>query len=98
FRRQIVFDFGRTYGFGDFWWEPGPRLVIDPELVPTNMADPAVARAAARDRQVADFLTWSRLPFAEVRHAPDGVHVTVGDARYNRRPGEGRFIVRTVLP
>lgn len=98
FRRQIVLDLGQSYGFGEFWWQPGPRLQIDPALVPTNMWDPAVARAAARDRQIADFLYWSRLPFADVQRTPEGVHVTVGDARYNRYPGDGRFIVRTTLP
>ena len=98
FRRQIVFDLGGAYGFGAFAWAPGPRLEIDPALVPTNMDDPAVARAAAFDVRIADFLYWSRLPFADVTRGENGIDVTVGDARYNRRPGEGRFIVRTTLP
>jgi inner membrane protein len=46
---------------------------------------------------VADFLYWSRLPFADIQSGPDGVHVTIGDARYNRRPGEGFFTVRTTV-
>jgi len=98
FRRDVIFDLGGTYGFGAFAWAPGPRLALDPELVPANMDDPAIAQAAAHDRRMADFLYWSRLPFADVQRDESAIHVTVGDARYNRRPGEGRFIVRTTLP
>lgn len=98
FRRDIVFDVGGRYGFGEFWWTPGPRLAIDPTLVPTNMADPAVVEAAQRSRRVADFLYWSRLPFAEIIRTDKGTIVIVGDARYNTRPGVGRFIVQTTLP
>lgn len=98
FRRDVVFSLGETYGFGAFAWAPGPRLVIDPDLVPTQMRDPAVAQAAAHDRRVADFLYWSRLPFAEIVQKDGKTEVIVGDARYNRRPSDGRFIVRTTLP
>lgn len=98
FRRDVIFDLGGRYGFGTFGWAPGPRLVLDPDLVPTNMDNPLVARAAAFDRRVADFLYWSRLPFADFAPVEAGTAVTIGDARYNRRPGEGRFIVRTTLP
>lgn len=97
FRRRIVFHTGDAIGFGDFRWTPAPALTLEPELIPTNMADPLVAAAAARDLRVSDFLSWSRLPFAEVRHGVDGAHVTIGDARYNRRPGDGFFIVRATV-
>ncbi len=98
FRRDVVVDLGGRYGFGAFAWAPGPDLHFDPERVPTNMDDPAVARAAAHDVQISDFLYWARLPFADITRTEGGIDVTVGDARYNRRPGEGRFIVRTTLP
>lgn len=102
FRREIVFDFGQAYGFGEFWWLPewavGPRLTIDPTLIPTHMDDPEVAAAARADQHAADFLYWSRLPFAEVERRTDGIQVTIGDARYNRTPSDGRFIVRVTLP
>ena len=98
FRRDVVFDLGARYGFGAFQWSPGPALTMDTELVPTHMDDPAVARAAAHDIRISDFLYWSRLPFAEVTREDDRIVVTMGDARYNRRPGEGRFLVRTTLP
>ncbi len=98
FRRDVVFNLGKSYGFGAFGWEPAPRLVLDPGLVPTNMDDPAIPLAAAHDVRIKDFLYWSRLPFVDVKRGEAGIDVTVGDARYNRRPGEGRFIVRTTLP
>ncbi|MGE3474388.1 MAG: metal-dependent hydrolase [Rhodospirillaceae bacterium] len=98
FRRDVIFDLGGRYGFGAFAWAPAPDLQLDPELVPTRMDDPAVARAAAHDVHIADFLYWSRLPFADIIRKDGHIDVTVGDARYNRRPGEGRFIVRTTLP
>ena len=93
FRRRIVFHTGDAFGFGDLRWTPAPRLTLEGEMIPTNMADPAIAAAAAQDQRVADFLYWSRWPFAEV----NGAHVTIGDARYNRRPGDGFFIVRTTV-
>jgi inner membrane protein len=62
------------------------------------MDHPAVARAAAVNRRVADFLYWSRLPFADVAQGPDGTRITIGDARYNRRPGDGVFVVRATVP
>jgi inner membrane protein len=98
FRRRILFETGESYGFGDFRWAPGPRFTIEPERVPTNMADPAIARAAARDKGVADLLIWSRFPFAEVRRSARGTEVILGDARYHDRPGDGRFSVRAWLP
>jgi inner membrane protein len=97
FRRRIVFDTGDAFGFGDLRWTPAPRLTLESELIPTNMAHPAIVAAAARERRVADFLYWSRFPFAEVRQGIDGADVTIGDARYNRRPGDGFFIVRATV-
>lgn len=98
FRRAIVFGTGDAYGFGELNWSPRPNLSLSPTLVPTNMADPAVARAAARNDDVADFLYWSRLPFAEIVRHPGKARVTIGDARYNRTPGGGRFSVEAVVP
>ena len=75
-------------------WLGHKQLTLEPGLIETHMSDPAIARAAARDQRVADFLYWSRLPFADVRRAGDGTEVTIGDARYNRTPGSGVFSVR----
>lgn len=98
FRRAIVFSTGPAYGFGELRWRPGPRLTLDPELVPTNMDDPAIPKARARDKKVADFLYWSRLPFAEIERRPGVADVAIGDARYNRWPADGRFTVRATVP
>lgn len=98
FRRQIVFETADSYVFGDLRWRPEVRLVLDPEIVPTNMSDPAIARAAAQHEAVADFLYWSRYPFAEIRSVPGGVEVVLGDARYTRRPGGGPMRARVVIP
>lgn len=98
FRRRIVFEVEDSYGFGDFRWTPAPRLTLDPMLEPKRMSDPSVALAARQDKGVADFLYWSRFPFAEIRKGPAGTEVVIGDARYNRTPGGGRFAVRALLP
>jgi inner membrane protein len=95
FRRRIIFQTGDAIGFGELRWTPAPTLTLEPDLIPTNMTDPAIAHAAARDQRVADFLYWSRLPFADIRHGPEGAQVTIGDARYNRTPGNGVFTVQT---
>jgi inner membrane protein len=98
FRRDIVFGTGDAYGFGTLRWLPSPSLDLDPGLVPTNMDDPAIPRAAAASKDVADFLYWSRLPFAELRRDGDGTTVILGDARYARRPDGGPFTVRATVP
>ncbi|MGE0666670.1 MAG: metal-dependent hydrolase [Sphingomonadales bacterium] len=98
FRRSIVFSTGPAYGFGELRWRPGMELALDPDLVPTNMDDPAIAAAQAQDRKVADFLYWSRLPFAEVERRPGVAEVIIGDARYQRWPSDGRFTVRATVP
>lgn len=97
FRRDIVVATGDTYGFGQLRWSPRPVITLPSEYVPINMDDPAIADAAARDEKVADFLYWSRLPFAEIVRSPGETHVVIGDARYNRTP-RGIFSVESVLP
>lgn len=99
FRRQILFETDEQYGFGDFRWGlAGSRLTLDPDLIPTSLNDPMVLRAAKQNRDAADFLYWSRFPFATLYRHPHGTEVIIGDARYNRRPEDGRFVVRTVIP
>jgi inner membrane protein len=98
FRRDIVYSFGHSYGFGRASWRPGLELELEPGLVPTNMADPAIAAAAARNKEMADFLYWSRLPFATVERRRGEARVTIGDARYNSNPAEGPFSVSVSVP
>lgn len=98
FRRRIVFEVEGGYGFGDFRWAPAPRFTLEPGLVSINIDDPAIARAVQQEKAVADFLYWSRYPFASIRSVAGGTEVIIGDARYNRRPGDGRFTVRALIP
>lgn len=98
FRRRIVYDMGKAYGFGDLRFVPALSFTPEAGLTPTNMDDPAVQRAARQNKAFADFLYWSRLPFVEVKRGPVATEVVLGDARYNRLPGDGRFTVRAILP
>jgi len=97
FRRSILFETGGKYGFGELRWTPSPSLMLEPGLEPTRMDDPAIAAATAQDSDVASFLYWSRYPFAEIERKAGSVHVIIGDARYNRRPSDGRFSVRATI-
>ncbi|MCX8475358.1 MAG: metal-dependent hydrolase [Sphingomonas sp.] len=97
-RRAIIVRTGDRYGFGDFRWFPGARLTLDRALVPANRGHPAVAQAARQDEAVADFLYWSRYPFATIRSTPDGTRVTLGDARFGDRPDAGPFTVTATVP
>lgn len=90
FRRQIVVASDRAYRFGELRWMPAPQLKLAPREVPTNMDDPAIA-AARREKPVADFLYWSRLPFAVVDRRPDTTIVTISDARYSDGAAASRF-------
>jgi inner membrane protein len=96
-RRVIVFRIGDSYGFGELRWGPMPQLTLEEGLTPRRMDDPAVARAAAQNKKVADFIYWSQLPFAEIEKVQGEARVTLGDARYNRQPGQGHFVVRATV-
>ncbi|MDB0573912.1 metal-dependent hydrolase [Ralstonia solanacearum] len=98
FSRTILLETTEGYRFGDFGWLPRPHLMWKSKTIPTNMGLPAVARAAGQSKSVADFLYWSRFPFAMVRQASGGTEVIIGDARYNERPDVGPFSVRTLIP
>lgn len=90
FRRDIVYSLGTEYyGFGRATLTPRPQVVLDNGTIPTNMADPAVAIAASGNKQMRDFLVWSRLPFAEI----SGDSVVVADARYGGAVVRSRFRV-----
>jgi inner membrane protein len=97
FRREVVYGTDRAYGFGVLRWTPSPELRLDPGLVDKNMDDPAVAEAR-RVKEVADFLYWSRLPFAKVERRRDGTIVTIADARYARGAAAGQFVRTVRLP
>jgi inner membrane protein len=97
FRREIVVRTADSYGFGAYDLFQQQRLTLDSTLVPSHMDDPAIDQAAHQDKAVADFLYWSRYPFATIEHKPEGIDVIIGDARYGRRPDSSRFSVSTTL-
>ena len=97
FRRDVVFSTDDGYGFGVLRWTPSARLELDPGLIGKNMDHPAVAEAR-QEKAIADFLYWSRLPFATVEHRLDGTIVTIADARYSNGATPGRFVRTLRLP
>jgi inner membrane protein len=97
FRRDVVFSTDDGYGFGVLRWTPSARLQLDPGLIGKNMDHPAVAEAR-QVKPIADFLYWSRLPFATVEHRLDGTIVTIADARYSNGATPGRFVRTLRLP
>lgn len=96
-RRNIFVQTADGYQFGDFRWTPLPRLNMENGVVPTNMNDPAIARAAAQSKRFADFLYWSRYPFAVIEKTDCGTRVTINDGRYGRRPDSGPFTTSVLL-
>jgi len=97
FRRDVVFSTDDGYGFGVLRWTPSARLQLELGLIDKNMDHPAVAEAR-QVKAIADFLYWSRLPFATVEHRIDGTIVTIADARYSNGATPGRFVRTLRLP
>lgn len=97
FRRDLVFATDEAYGFGELRWTPSPRVQLEPQLVARNMNDPAIA-AARQAKPIADFLYWSRLPFATVERRADATIVTIADARYADGLTAGTFVRTLRLP
>jgi len=97
FRRDVVFGIDDAYGFGVLRWTPSPTLQLDAGLIEKNMDDPAITDAR-QVKEIADFLYWSRLPFATVERRSDGTIVTIADARYAKAVTAGRFMRRLRLP
>ena len=97
FRRDVVFGTDEGYGLGVLRWTPAPRLQLEPGLTPRNMDDPAIAEAR-QVKEIADFLYWSRLPFAKVEQRADGTLLTIADARYSNGAAAGQFMRTLRLP
>lgn len=98
FRRDIVIRTADQYGFGEFDWLYEPRVRLDAELLDSQMGRPEVRRAVAEDPRFADYLRWSRFPFAEVTLGPGGSRVDMADARFTRVAKEGLLSVSIELP
>ena len=81
-RREIIWRRGTTLGRTSYDALSG-RMATNQTPIDTNMADPAVAKAARQDRQLAAFLNWSLVPVARVERGPNETLVKVGDARFS---------------
>jgi inner membrane protein len=87
-RRQLIFDTGDAYRFGEVNWTPRAQVSIEVDPLPKQDLHPAVLEAVRQPNMV-DFLYWSRFPFFEVEERPDRFQVHVGDARFSRTAGGG---------
>jgi inner membrane protein len=96
FRRQMIYDVGGRYGYGETSLLP-PRLSLAAPFA-THMDDPAIPAAAAQSKEIADFLYWSRLPFAEVKRDAGTARVVLNDARFLDRRGPSLFRVEAIVP
>lgn len=97
FRREMVFATDDAYGFGVLHWTPSASLQLQPDLVSKNMDHPAIAEAR-KVKAIADFLYWSRLPFARIEQGPEGSVLTISDARYSNAAAAGPFTRTLRLP
>jgi inner membrane protein len=96
FRRTVIVDAGEHYETGTFSWFPR-RVTFDPEIVPKRDDARPVVAAQAYDAHMRAFLVWSRFPFYELRPAPGGVLVTLGDMRFTQML-RGGFVVTAFVP
>lgn len=95
FRRQMIYDLGDRYGYGEAGLLP-PSLSVSAPFE-THMDDPAIPAAARQSKEIADFLYWSRLPFAEVTRENGAARVVLNDARFVERRGPALFRVEATV-
>ena len=81
-RRDIIFDYGEEYRFGRVVFAPGPRLVLEDDVVATG--PPELFERVRDTRDGGWFLQWSRFPFVVLNNSGEGLVATVADARYVR--------------
>jgi inner membrane protein len=106
FRRTVVRDLGGAYEFGELAWLPTPRYAAAAPPVPTwsgsggaaDAADSAAIAAAARTRDGAAFLSWSRFPRFTSERGTDVVRVRMSDVRYADAGGRGWAAVVVDIP
>lgn len=90
-RGSLIVATSTAYHRGTFEWLPGDgdRITFAPSpIVRGDWGAPAVIEAL-RERNVRDYLTWSRFPFVRTDSGPGGVIVSFGDARFTDGPAGG---------
>ena len=95
-RRAVVRDLGSSYEIGVLSWGWPPRYSTR-GLVPVGRDAPGVA-AAARTRDGAAFLSWSRFPRFAAERAGDSIRVRMSDVRYADARGRGWASVVVTVP
>ena len=94
FTRAIIVDAGDHYETGTFsWWSTG--VSFDPERIPKNDQNPAVA-LARRSRVISAYLVWSRFPYWTVTSHAGSMDVGIRDMRFGGALG-GRLAVRVSI-
>lgn len=94
-QRDMLWRQDDGYGTGKFSLGAGPGL--SGERFAANMGDPLVKAARRQNPDLAAFLFWSRMPFAQIEKKDGKMIVTVRDARFLDPLVGDRFAVRTVI-
>lgn len=82
-QREVIWRQDGMIGRAQFDLITHPTSLFDrKDMMPDNMADPVVQRAALATHEVRDFLDWSQMPFAAVKRQGCTAVVTFGDARF----------------
>jgi inner membrane protein len=100
FAAQLIAVTNEAYHVGGLRWFGTPRVVFDGPVVPRgDWQDPRVIAARA-DRDVEDYLVWSRYPYVAVDSFTAGFSVRFGDARFlpGRIPAGGLSGLRIPVP
>jgi inner membrane protein len=96
FRRAVVSDLGGRYELGALTWSPAP-VYAPRSVIPSGHEVPGAAEAA-RTREGAKFLVWSRFPRYTSERAGDSVRVRISDLRYADERGRGWASVVVTVP
>lgn len=96
-RREMIWQGGKTIGWGSFDAIRDRAVKLDGPEVITNMGHPAIAKAQAVNDDAAAFMFWARMPYAIIEDIPGGQRVTIKDARFSNPLAADRFTVITEL-
>jgi inner membrane protein len=93
-QRRLVYRQERQIASAD--WSPFAGLTNISAAVPDNMRDPFAQKAMRATPRVIDFMRWSAMTTARVKHQKCLVEVTFNDARYSAPLADNGFSTRKV--
>jgi len=96
FRRNVVRELDGGYETGVLTWGGRPRYT--PGAVSPRGDDAPGVAAAARTRDGAAFLSWSRFPRFTTERMGDSIRVRMSDVRYTDARGRGWAAVTVSVP